>query len=46
MCNVLHHDGFAAFRGGDQEGTLTFSNGGDDVDHSARDVFFAFDVLF
>ena len=44
MADVLHHDRFAALGRGHDQGALTTTDGGDDVDHAAGDVLFGLDV--
>jgi hypothetical protein len=44
MCNVLHHDRFARLWLRHDEGTLTFANGGNDVNDAAGDVFIGLDI--
>ncbi len=44
--DVLHHHGLAAFGRSDQQGTLAFAYGRDDVDDAAGDVFLTLRVLF
>ena len=46
MCNVLHHHRFAGLWRCNQKGALAFTNGGNDVDDTAGQVFFTFDVAF